>query len=165
MERTITVSEQTYRALQRQATRSQKTVETLVEGWLEERLTTLEPDKPEIQPGRDRKPITYQESSGKAQVLRETGTAGQETVTIELPGEVYDGLQQLAAEDQLGPVEELACLVKRAQLLGMPKTLSGEAPASTEPNPLQVLASLAQDLGVDDLAEQHDHYLYGVEKR
>lgn len=26
------------------------------------------------------------------------------------------------------------------------------------------LADMAQDLGVDDLAEQHDHYLYGVEK-
>lgn len=26
------------------------------------------------------------------------------------------------------------------------------------------LAEMAQDLGVDDLAEQHDHYLYGVDK-
>lgn len=26
------------------------------------------------------------------------------------------------------------------------------------------LAEMAQDLGVDDLAEQHDHYLYGTEK-
>jgi len=26
------------------------------------------------------------------------------------------------------------------------------------------LADMAQDLGVDDLAEQHDHYLYGVDK-
>ncbi len=26
------------------------------------------------------------------------------------------------------------------------------------------LANMAQDLGVDDLAEQHDHYLYGVDK-
>jgi predicted DNA-binding antitoxin AbrB/MazE fold protein len=30
---------------------------------------------------------------------------------------------------------------------------------------LQCLLSLATDLGVDDLAEQHDHYLYGTEKR
>ncbi len=30
---------------------------------------------------------------------------------------------------------------------------------------LQQLLSLATDLGVDDLAEQHDHYLYGTEKR
>lgn len=30
---------------------------------------------------------------------------------------------------------------------------------------LQDLVALATDLGVDDLAEQHDHYLYGVEKQ
>ncbi len=41
-------------------------------------------------------------------------------------------------------------------------------PADTEPpsdNVLQRLAALAADLGADDLAEQHDHYLYGTEKR
>ena len=41
-------------------------------------------------------------------------------------------------------------------------------PAGTEPpsdNVLQRLAALAADLGTDDLAEQHDHYLYGTEKR
>lgn len=27
------------------------------------------------------------------------------------------------------------------------------------------LLALAKDLGVHDLAEQHDHYLYGVEKQ
>ena len=26
------------------------------------------------------------------------------------------------------------------------------------------LANMAEDLGIDDLAEQHDHYLYGTEK-
>ncbi|MEA3309643.1 MAG: antitoxin family protein [Chloroflexota bacterium] len=30
---------------------------------------------------------------------------------------------------------------------------------------LQQLLALTTDLGVDDLAEQHDHYLYGTEKR
>ena len=29
---------------------------------------------------------------------------------------------------------------------------------------LFALEELAQDFGVDDFAEQHDHYLYGVEK-
>ena len=37
MEHTITLSEQTYRALQRQAARSQKTVDALAEEWLQER--------------------------------------------------------------------------------------------------------------------------------
>ena len=30
---------------------------------------------------------------------------------------------------------------------------------------LQRISARAQDLGVSDLAEQHDHYLYGTEKR
>jgi len=30
---------------------------------------------------------------------------------------------------------------------------------------LQRLLALSTSLGVSDLAEQHDHYLYGVEKR
>jgi uncharacterized protein (DUF433 family) len=38
MEHTITVSEQIYAALQRQATRSRKPVNTLVEGWLKQHL-------------------------------------------------------------------------------------------------------------------------------
>ena len=38
---------------------------------------------------------------------------------------------------------------------------------STQPagHVLQRLLALATDLGVDDLAGQHDHYLYGVEKQ
>jgi hypothetical protein len=31
--------------------------------------------------------------------------------------------------------------------------------------PLRRYAALAQDLGVSDLAAQHDHYLYGTPKR
>jgi len=38
MERTITVSEQVYTALQRQATRSRKPMNALVEGWLKQHL-------------------------------------------------------------------------------------------------------------------------------
>ena len=33
-----------------------------------------------------------------------------------------------------------------------------------EKSTFATLADMAQDLGVDDLAEQHDHYLYGVDK-
>jgi prevent-host-death family protein len=33
-----------------------------------------------------------------------------------------------------------------------------------EKSTFSALADMAQDLGVDDLAEQHDHYLYGVDK-
>jgi hypothetical protein len=38
--------------------------------------------------------------------------------------------------------------------------------AATAPSSiLASLAAMAEDLGIDDLAENHDHYLYGVEKR
>ena len=33
-----------------------------------------------------------------------------------------------------------------------------------EKSSFSALVDMAQDLGVDDLAEQHDHYLYGVGK-
>lgn len=33
-----------------------------------------------------------------------------------------------------------------------------------EKSTFSALADMAQDLGVDDLAEQHDHYLYGIDK-
>jgi prevent-host-death family protein len=33
-----------------------------------------------------------------------------------------------------------------------------------EKSTFAALADMAQDLGVADLAEQHDHYLYGVDK-
>ncbi|MBE2222854.1 MAG: type II toxin-antitoxin system Phd/YefM family antitoxin [Anaerolineae bacterium] len=33
-----------------------------------------------------------------------------------------------------------------------------------EKGSFSALAAMAQDLGVDDLAENHDHYLYGVDK-
>ena len=41
---------------------------------------------------------------------------------------------------------------------------AGEVGRAAEKHILEVLAEMAEDLGVDDLAAQHDHYLYGVEK-
>lgn len=44
-----------------------------------------------------------------------------------------------------------------------------ESPQQQRPEPkknvLQRLSEKAMDLGVSDLASQHDHYLYGTEKR
>jgi len=40
-----------------------------------------------------------------------------------------------------------------------------EVAATEESHILYDLLALAEDLGVNDLAEQHDHYLYGVEKQ
>lgn len=39
-----------------------------------------------------------------------------------------------------------------------------DAPTVNEPHILQRLAAQAIDLGVSDLAEHHDFYLYGVEE-
>ncbi|MGD9893097.1 MAG: antitoxin family protein [Dehalococcoidia bacterium] len=41
---------------------------------------------------------------------------------------------------------------------------SDEASEGDE-RPLRRYAALAQDLGIEDLAAQHDHYLYGTPKR
>ena len=38
-------------------------------------------------------------------------------------------------------------------------------PAEPAGHVLHNLLALATDLGIADLAEEHDHYLYGVEKR
>jgi hypothetical protein len=47
-----------------------------------------------------------------------------------------------------------------------PVQIQIEAPVETlgEPNLLQSLVALATDLGVADLAEQHDRYLYGTDE-
>ena len=45
------------------------------------------------------------------------------------------------------------------------RALQHQASRSQKTVDVLVLADLAQNLGVEDLAEQHDHYLYGTEKR
>ena len=37
-------------------------------------------------------------------------------------------------------------------------------PTSEEVGTFSLLSEMAEDLGVDDLAENHDHYLYGTDK-
>ena len=53
-------------------------------------------------------------------------------------------------------IAELAALKQNQQ---QPSYIIAE-----EKGAFAALADMAQDLGVDDLAEHHDHYLYGVEK-
>lgn len=36
---------------------------------------------------------------------------------------------------------------------------------SDTPNPLLAIDNWAIDMGIEDLSEQHDHYLYGVPKK
>jgi len=79
------------------------------------------------------------------------------TKTIELPTGLYDDLQELAADEQVELVEIIARLVAEAEQ----RRASSKAPTRA----FQRILERATDLGVTDLSEQHDHYLYGVEKR
>lgn len=52
-----------------------------------------------------------------------------------------------------------------AQLEALRKTQAQPTyTVAEEKGTFSALADMAQDFGVDDLAEQHDHYLYGVDK-
>ncbi len=79
------------------------------------------------------------------------------TVTIELPTQLYVQLQTLATDEQSDPINMLVRLI----------TLAVQQREQPQPptRAFQRILERATDLGVTDLAEQHDHYLYGVEKR
>jgi hypothetical protein len=79
-----------------------------------------------------------------------------ETVTLELPASVYADLESLAEEEQTEPSELIGRLVRaaRREYRGEPTTRA-----------FRKILERATDLGVTDLAEQHDHYLYGTEKK
>ena len=79
------------------------------------------------------------------------------TVTVKLPRDLYTRLDILAKQERTDVVELLGRLaasatVSRAE--GEPSTMA-----------FQRILARAADLGVSDLAEQHDHYLYGTEKQ
>jgi hypothetical protein len=80
-----------------------------------------------------------------------------DTVTIELPTQFYAQLQALAADEQTDPVEVLVHLITVA----MQQRMQPQSPTRA----FQRIWKRATALGVTDLAEQHDHYLYGVEKQ
>ncbi len=59
--------------------------------------------------------------------------------------------------------EQYEALIAELQMLKQNQSSSVYAIAE-EKGTFAALVDMAQDLGVDDLAEQHDHYLYGVDK-
>ncbi|MEJ2736737.1 MAG: hypothetical protein P8189_24765 [Anaerolineae bacterium] len=79
-----------------------------------------------------------------------------ETVILQLPASLYADLETLATEEQAEPVEVIARLVETARQQRQVKspTLA-----------FRRILERASDLGISDLAEQHDHYLYGLEKK
>ncbi len=74
---------------------------------------------------------------------------------------MYDDLQSLAAEEQVALAEVLARLVTMAR---QRRDWLYDRPESP-PYAFQRILERATDLGVTDLSEQHDHYLYGTEKQ
>ena len=78
------------------------------------------------------------------------------TVTIQLPTSLYNDLQDLAAEDQIDPVEVIARLVAIAEKQRVPPKPPTQA--------FRQILERATDLGVSNLAEEHDRYLYSVDE-
>ena len=78
------------------------------------------------------------------------------TVTIQLPTSLYNDLKTLAAGEQVDPIELIARLVAMAEQHGIPPTSPTRA--------FQRILDRATDLGITDLSEQHDRYLYGIEE-
>jgi len=80
-----------------------------------------------------------------------------DTVTLKLPRPLYARLETLAQEEQTDMLALLSRLV----------ALATKSSPSARPHTraFQRILDRATDLGVNDLAEQHDHYLYGTEKR
>jgi hypothetical protein len=80
-----------------------------------------------------------------------------DTVTIELPRPLYARLETLAQEEQTDLMALLSRLAASA--------VKSRARTRSSTRAFQRILDRATDLGVTDLAEQHDHYLYGIEKR
>ena len=77
------------------------------------------------------------------------------TITIEMPVQLYQKLQLLAEDEHANPLEVLYRLIKVAPRRQTRPTTQA----------FQRILERASDLGIDDLAEHHDHSLYGVEKQ
>ena len=79
-----------------------------------------------------------------------------ETKVLRLPVSLYADLESLATEEQVEPVEVIAQLVEAARR---------ERRAESPTRAFRRILERATDLGISDLAEQHDHYLHGAPKR
>ena len=79
------------------------------------------------------------------------------TVTVKLPKDLYTRLDALAKQESTDVVELLSRLAASAA--------ASSSQAESSATAFQRILGRATDLGVSDLAEQHDHYLYGIEKQ
>lgn len=76
------------------------------------------------------------------------------TVQLEIPKRIYEKILSLSKKRKMQPIELIDELVSDEDVSMIAET-----------NTFSYLASIAEDLGVDDLAENHDHYLYGLDKK
>ncbi len=81
------------------------------------------------------------------------------TVTLQLPASLHDELESLAKDERRDLVEMIACLVEMAREHRVWPRDQLESPTRA----FQRILERATDLGVTDLAERHDYYLYGTE--
>jgi hypothetical protein len=79
-----------------------------------------------------------------------------ESVTLQLPASLYADLKSLAIDEQAEPVEVIARLVETARQ---------QRRATSPTRAFRRILKRATDLGITDLAEQHDHYLYGTDRQ
>lgn len=79
------------------------------------------------------------------------------TVTLKLPAQLYTRLQTRAHSERTDVIELLSRLIDTTE------SAPSRQQATTQA--FQRILERAADLGMSDLAEQHDHYLYGVDKR
>ena len=80
-----------------------------------------------------------------------------QTVTLELPSEIYEAVKKAAADNGQTPAVWIACELPRLLTAQQPFEDNGLIPVAS----LYRFHELAIDTGITDLAEQHDHYLYG----
>ncbi len=79
-----------------------------------------------------------------------------DTVILELPVQIYTELQTLADAEERDVIEVLKRLIAEA---------NAQEAVRPQTRAFASIMDRATDLGVEDLAAQHDHYLYGVEKK
>ena len=84
---------------------------------------------------------------------------GTTHIQVELPKELYDRLEAAAENKKVDPITLIETWLKAMEQSG--KAESGHEPSSA---PIYQVHNHAVDMGVDDLAQNLDHYLYGHPK-
>ncbi|HEY3290325.1 MAG TPA: hypothetical protein VGK87_09375 [Anaerolineae bacterium] len=81
-------------------------------------------------------------------------------MTLELPSEIYEAVKKAASNSGKTPANWIASELPRLLAAQVPSDGEDHKPAAS----LYHLHEHAIDTGISDLAEQHDHYIYGVSK-